>query len=307
MSLPQDQEPAKPDVFEALARDHGPFFQRAAVQAARELGILEALQTPCDRGTLAQVLQLPPRRLAALLEVLLLDGVLVRDGPRLALGQVPPPQPPLPPHGWGRLAQVLRQDRPLPTEPRDLAGYHAHLLELAADLAPRLWRTLGWQGRLLDLGSGAGGWTRAWLEHDPRHTATCVDVPEVLALARQTLGQQVPRVQFLRTDQSIPADHQVALLGNLLHMHGEVVARELILRAVHALRPGGRLLVKEVRPGTRAAVLFDLNLAIHEPEGTVHRLADLMRWLTDAGLVEVCELTWADSPGSVLLQGLRPR
>ena len=92
-----------------------PYWRAAALQAAHALGVFEAAREPRSPRELAAALGLVERRLRALLDVLALEGFLLREGAGLvAPAELPePPRPAVPPLGPGLLAQVIRSDVPL--------------------------------------------------------------------------------------------------------------------------------------------------------------------------------------------------
>lgn len=258
------------DVFSAALDAGGAFLRDAAIAAAHDLGWFAS--RPAD----------PTRRMRALLAVL--DALDVwRD---------PPPRPSVPPDGWGRLADVLRSDRPLAIDPALETRYQAHLLSASEPAARELVaRVPAWLGReprsLIDLGGGAGAYTAAFLEAWPHATATLVDRAEVVALARTELARFGARVTYVEGDarglvtpraggELVVDRHDVALLANVLHLHGPAACAEL---CAVAARAGELVVVKDLRRDTLQGVLFALGMAIYTDEGDVHAAEDIRGWL----------------------------
>ncbi|HTL35438.1 MAG TPA: methyltransferase, partial [Kofleriaceae bacterium] len=147
------------DVFGAALGDAGKFLRDAAVAAARELGVFEALAaSPRTVDDLAAALKLErgARRLRALVELLAGLGHLRRIADdrfeslgqpelhvRFALVGDAPPRPDVPKVGWGLIADVIRTDKPL-----DVPGgeyerrMHAHLASAGAAAARELFEKL---------------------------------------------------------------------------------------------------------------------------------------------------------------------
>lgn len=269
------------DVFAAVVRDHRPALRDAALHAAFKLGVFEG----------GEVATTP--RLRALTDVLVLEGALKRDGGRLVPAIVPPRPAPPPPFGFGRLADVLRSGRPLPTEAHT-ADLHRHLAEVGAAAARALVAQRLVPGpRLLDIGGGAGAYTTAWLEASPAHAATLVDLPPVVALARERLPEA--RVSFIEGDAleaPLGDGYDGALLANVLHLHGPEVCAALVARAAEAVRHGGVVLIKDLRiapdrSGPPTALYFALSMALYTEAGDVWEAERIAGWLSDAGLVDV--------------------
>src|SRR5688572_25100391 len=148
-------------------------------------------------------------RVRALVDALVETGVLVRVGDGVACGDLPS-RPEVVAEGWGRLAEVMRSDRPL-TLGADPTAYHRHLLRAGADSACELARLVT-GAKLLDLGGGAGTYTAAFLDAHLAATATLVDFADVLALARDHLARFQDRVRLVTGDVrqvTLGEDHDV--------------------------------------------------------------------------------------------------
>ena len=252
------------------------FLRDAAIAAAHELGVL--VERPAN----------PTHRMRALLAVI--------D----ALGVTPEtPRPSVPAEGWGRLAEVIRTDTPLPIDPTHEHGYQRHLLAASAPAARELVARLpAWLGRtprsLIDLGGGAGAYTAAFLDAYPEATATLVDVPAVAELARAELARFGDRIRIIAGDareviardmaasKSIARDgiahDDVALLANVLHLHGPEACAELCTAAARA---GELVVVKDLDPATLQGKLFALGMTVYTEAGAVYSAAEIGAWLTD--------------------------
>src|SRR5689334_18744676 len=98
-----------------------------------------------------------------LVDLLVALGALRRDGDKLAVEQVPA-CPVVPRAGWGAMVDVFRADKPLDVEGGGVElRYHRHLIEIGAAPARELAPMLA-GGSLVDLGSGAGTYTAAFLD-----------------------------------------------------------------------------------------------------------------------------------------------
>ena len=266
------------DVFSAALES--PLLRDAVIAAAHELGVLDA--RPAN----------PTRRMRALLRVL---DVL---GPSGAI-------PTVPAEGWGRLAEVIRSDRPLVIDPVHEHAYQRHLLTASAPAARELVERLpAWLGRtprsLIDLGGGAGAYTAAFLEAFPDATATLVDIPAVAELARAELVRFGSRVRVIAGDaREATGDHDIALLANVLHLHGPDTCRELCAAAARA---GELVVVKDLDPGTVQGKFFALGMAIYTEAGDVYSAREIGAWLTDP-LEHQLEAT----PDGIVVSGRRAR
>ena len=299
------------------------FLHDAALAAARSLGVFAALaagaRTPAE---LAAALSLPDgHRLGALLDVLAALGALARRDGRFAAADTGPPgaagadaEQPIPPAGWGLLADVIRRDRPLALDPADEASYHRHLLAAGAPAACELAPLLP-AASLLDLGGGAGAYTAAFLDAHPEARATLVDTPATVALAAAHLARFGGRVQLIAGDaRTAPLGdgHDAVLLANVLHLHPASSCAELCAAAARAVAPGGLvavvdLRIDEDRAGPLASLLFSLNMALYTEGGDVHAESRIRAWLAAAGLVEIEARPLVAAPEAMVILGRRPR
>lgn len=294
------------DVFSEVMGGARGYLRDAATAAAQELGIFAAL--PCPAALLPDRLRVRPRRLAALVRVLLLEGVLIESGDALRPGSVPPPRS-LPRGGWGSLAEVVRSDHPLAgdgirgTAGEDLRRFHEHLRTAGASAAREVAERLGPRGPLLDLGGGAGAYAGAFLAAHPGESATVVDRPAVLELAREAVPAAGRVALDLLGDGSWPAGARIALFANVLHLYGPGDAARLIARAARAVLPGGTVAVKDFEPSSPAGILFSLNMALFTEAGEVHEPALLRSFLLEAGVREVRVDRLRCAPEALLVHG----
>jgi hypothetical protein len=300
------------------------FLGDAALVAGHDLGAFEALA----RGGPASVDQLAgalgvvagTRRLRSLLDVLAALGAIACDRssmpPRFAAVAVAPPRPTVERAGWGLLADVIRRDWPLPIEGGDGGEaerrLHHHLASAGASPAAELAGMLGTTS-LLDLGAGAGAYSKAFLLAQPAGRATLVDTPDILALAAEWLGPLADRARFVDGDASVVdagTGHDAVLLANLLHLHSPAMCARLCVAAAHAVAPGGVVVIKDLRvdddrTGPLEGLLFALNMAIYTEAGDVYSTSQLRAWLADAGLVDITERRLAAAPDAVVVTGRR--
>lgn len=175
-----------------------------------------------------------------------------------------------------------------------IRGQHAGSLGPASLLAKTV--DLAGMKHLLDLGGGSGAFSLELVRRHPELTATVVDYPTVVAVARRILAEEglEHRVRFVTGDLwSVPwppADG--ILLSYILSSYSNTRVADL-LRTIHSHLPvGGRLLVHDFaleadREGPRnAALWFFANLAISQHTHPYSGL-ELIEALEHAGFVEV--------------------
>ncbi len=180
--------------------------------------------------------------------------------------------------------------------------------------------------RLIDIGGGHGRHALAFCRRIEGATATVVDLPSSLEVARENAEAAglAERVEFraanfleddLRDDASASSDgYDVAYLLSIVHSFPAETNLELLRRVRTLLRPGGRLVVLEQLAGEERPELpavaeafhriFRLNL-FHLLGGRTYTLAEVRGWLEQSGLqIETC--TVLESTGDHLLVARRP-
>jgi len=301
-----------PIFTDALARS-GPFLAQAALAAAHELGLFGDAGLPGTCGDLAARLELPAARLRPLLDALAAAEAVERRADRY-LAPRPPAAPTeaLAPTGWGVLAEVIRADAPLGEDPDMLAPMHAYLAEVgrpeALEVAQRF---LADARAVADLGGGVGTYGLGFLEVVPDGVVTLVERAAVLALVEDPPPGLVLRAGALPQAARDLPPQDAAVLANVLHLYGTEACRELLAAAVAAVRPGGRVLIKDLyldpdRTGPPESVWFALNMALYTEAGDVHDVDRLVAWAREAGLEEVGATRLDCAPQSVVVAGRAP-
>jgi SAM-dependent methyltransferase len=302
------------DVFGFAVTAAGDVLRDAAIAAGYELGAFDGRAHTLDELADANAIGKGRRRMRPLFDLLVALGALTRAGERFVIA-APPPKPVVARAGWGAMVDVFRSDKALAVEGGEVEQrYHVHLTEVgapaAAELAPLL---VG--GALVDLGSGAGTYTAAFLDRFPEARATAIDFWDVVPLARRFLARFGERAQVLGDEISTVQGHDVydvALLANVLHLHAPLYCAKYIARAARLLVPGGRLVIKDLRVdedrgGPLASLMFALNMAIFTGGGDVHPTSQLYAWLEAADLTAIEEHRLESSPDSIVMIAHKPR
>lgn len=309
------------DVFGFAVTAAGDVLRAAAIDAGYELGAFDGLARTLDELADANGIAKGRRRMRSLVDLLVAMGALARDGERTV--RAAPPERPVVAHtGWGTMVEVFRRDKALDVEGGEVERhYHAALAELgaapAAELAPLLGSLFGplLGGSLIDLGSGVGTYTAAYLDRFDDARATAVDFFDVVPLARPFLARFGDRVTVLSDEISTVQGSDafdIALLADVIHLHDVRTCERLIARAARLVVPGGRLVIKELRvdedrSAPVASLMFALNLAIYTGGGDVYRTSQLCEWLRAANLTAIEEHRLASSPDAIVIVAHKPR
>lgn len=165
--------------------------------------------------------------------------------------------------------------------------------EAARDLAGKL--PLGGVARTLDVGCGAGAYSAAMVERNPRIEATLLDLPRTLGVTRRLLKphRHADRFRFRPADFLADGfgreEFDLALISNVMHCESAANNRRLVRKACRALRPGGRLVIHDyIAASSPAAARFAATLAVHllvfTGRGNVYNLKDYSGWMRLVGL-----------------------
>jgi SAM-dependent methyltransferase len=287
--------------------------------AAERVGIFAALgQNSLALPALAAALKTDPRATRIVCDALVSLGLLVKkkDGYRnarvgraLLLPDSPRSQCALVRHNaalyekWAGLSGVLRTGQPVPPEriEPELRGDETSFAQaMAAAAAASVEETLEKLPlkpvhRMLDLGGGPGLYAIACAQRRKTLQAVVFDNEPTVAVATQHIQQAglSDRVRVRAGNaftDDLGADYDLVLLSNVIHQYAPADNERLVVRAAAALRPGGRLAVKDFvllpsRVGPQAACLFAVNMLVNTAGGDCYTVDELCGWLKLAGLV----------------------
>ncbi len=288
------------------------------VMVAMRLGLFEAIaRGPATAAGLARGIGLDADRTGRVLNALVSLGLVRKRGDRYGL--TPALQATLTRDGrrslvrtitlydafwevWGGLDRSVKTGRPVipimelirrrPGLKRDFIHGMADRAALAARMiADRV--DLRRARSLIDIGAGPGVYALEWARAHPRLTATVYDIRSVLPITRRYirrygLARRVrTRAGDFNTDP-IGNGYDLALLANVLQMHGPEECAALIQKVYRALHPGGRVILHGFMTddtGTRPpeSALFAVTIGLVTPRGNAHPVSETLRWLRDAG------------------------
>lgn len=296
-------------------------YQGAAVlAAAADLELFDAVAGgSCDASTLAVALKCDERGIAALLDALAALGLLEKSGGQFALS--PGAQDTLTAGGahsvlamaqhqancmrrWARLAESVKSGHPASSAPsirgedRDYESFITAMDDVSAPVADEVIGSIQplESRHLLDIGGASGTWTGAFLRACAPGKATLFDLPEVIPLARERLGNLglTERVAFVPGDfygNELPCGADLGWVSAIIHQNSRQQNRELFAKVFRALDPKGRIAIRDylmepdrVRPVGGA--LFAVNMLVATPKGGTFTFAEITEDLESAGFVE---------------------
>ncbi|MGY3439859.1 MULTISPECIES: methyltransferase [unclassified Marinovum] len=294
------------------------YWRSQALFAANRLGLFETLTKAQSAPDLAASLGCNLRVLQMLLDALVGQGLLERQDTAYATSDearmfLVPGQPGYMGNAihyaenlysaWGGLGKTLTTGEPEmafevytgddPRQTREFVyAMHDRALGIAAAMVDLV--DLRGAATLLDVGGGPGTYASMFVQANPGLRATVLDLPGVVAhlpdiMARLGTPEAVTGLPGDFHAIDFPKGQNAVLISGVLHRESGTFCQELIARAKATLNPGGKLILADVflrheDEASRAfAPLFGLNMALTAPDGCVHDLEDICRWMTAAG------------------------
>jgi SAM-dependent methyltransferase len=217
---------------------------------------------------------------------------------------------------WSTLTDCVRSGSPAQTpgvearQPEWTRAFIAAMHNGAAAQAQVMIRAVATAGatRLLDIGGGSAAYSIAFAKSNPALRAQVFDLPAVVPLADSYIAavglsdRITTRCGDLRRDE-FGSGYDVALLSAICHMLGPDENQDLFRRCHRALRPGGRLVIREfildpAKTSPKSAVLFALNMLVGTNNGASYSEIEYRDWLSAAGFSAVSR---PDPAGDLLI------
>ena len=227
---------------------------------------------------------------------------------------------------WGNLAEAVRTGkRPVDNrsdeQPEDWVRDFIHgLYTMARPVAPAIAEALALPEdrpvRVIDVGGGHGGYSLALAQRYPRLTATVFDLPRVIPVTREIVGQAglADRVSVQEGDfqnEGLGGGCDVALVFGVLNGEPPDGRLALLHKVFAALNPGGRIVIRDFvldpdRAGPAEAAVFALQMLLATDSGGLDTRDDWERWLSLAGFNPAVTVPLPDWIGPSLTVAIRP-
>jgi predicted O-methyltransferase YrrM len=322
--IAETHPPVTPD---RLLRAGRGFMESRILLTAVELGVFDHLAAhPRAAPDLAAALGTDPQATEVLLTALTALGWLTHDdrGFQVAEAGMDPDGLEAPLRHlatlWGRwsgLTHVVRHGYPPVTEP-SVAAREAMALAMrwyARETAPRLAALLDGAplGSMVDLGGGPGAYSIAMAQRFPAlKVVLCDRDDQALRLAARDIRSAGLQDRILVWPRDVLVedfgrDYDLALLSSFISTRAEWENRALLGKVREALRPGGRVVIRDYLPGeaepTPAAAVFSVCMLVATARGRVYPRAQVKGWLEDAGFDGVHWLPMDDQQVMIARRG----
>jgi len=206
---------------------------------------------------------------------------------------------------WGLAARAVRDDKAqLPTmterlrkDPATAQNFLLALHDLGLLNASALPDYVDLTGcrNLLDVGGGVGTFSILLAQKNPDLRAVILDLPEIRALAEQTIASYglSDRISFQGGDYNAPSlghGYDAVLFSNILHDNTKESCRQLLNKSHRALVEGGLVAVnefflEEAGASPPVGAIFSLLMMLENQGAAEYPTEQIKMWLLEAGFI----------------------
>ncbi|MBI5197781.1 MAG: methyltransferase domain-containing protein [Nitrospirae bacterium] len=225
---------------------------------------------------------------------------------------------------WEKLEETIRTGKPSrPTEMFQADAGETDLFIEAMDSlvhargdAEYLAKTLRFDdvGSFLDIGSGPATYPIAICRTHPDLKVTVFDLPGTLQVTRRYVEKagMTDRIRLVPGDYNrdpLPEGFDRVFLSNVIHGEDEARNRRLMKKVHQALRPGGRVLIKdhvmdESMTSPAAGAVFSVQMLLTNA-GRDYAFSEVKGWLEEAGFTQITETLLPPPMTSSLVTGIK--
>jgi len=157
--------------------------------------------------------------------------------------------------------------------------------------------------KMLDLGGGPGIYSIECCKLNPILHASILDDADTLQVAQSNiqlsnLDHRINLIPGDMFDSPFQDQFDLILISNVMHIYSPDKNQFLIRKCFEALRPGGRLCIKDffldsTRTQPEWAALFAVNMLVNTDQGDCYTYGEVQRWFKDSGFsgYETIEIT----------------
>jgi len=166
---------------------------------------------------------------------------------------------------------------------------------------------------LIDIGGGPGTFAIHFCLKNPQLKATVYDLPATRPFAEKTIEKYglSDRIRFMDgnyVEETIEGVHDVAWLSHILHGEGPDTCKDILKKAVAALKPGGlvcihEFILRDTMDGPLFPALFSINMLLGTESGQSYSQAQLISMMEEAGVRNIQRLSYVGPTESGVLIG----
>jgi len=166
---------------------------------------------------------------------------------------------------------------------------------------------------LIDIGGGPGTFAIHFCLKNPQLKATVYDLPATRPFAEKTIEKfgLSDRIRFMDgnyVEETIEGVHDVAWLSHILHGEGPDTCKDILKKAVAALKPGGlvcihEFILRDTMDGPLFPALFSINMLLGTESGQSYSQAQLISMMEEAGVRNIQRLSYVGPTESGVLIG----
>jgi predicted O-methyltransferase YrrM len=294
------------------------FMECKILHSAAELNLFTILaESPLTAGEVSDRINADPHALSMLLDALAAMDLLIKqnksylcegDAARF-LSDGPGSVLPMVRHmaslwaRWSCLTDIVRgnnaEEFQFTRNDEDLRAFIGAMHVVAAPMASRIVQSLDVSEcrALLDVGGGSGSYTIALLRAVPGMRATLFDLPEVIEMARERLGEEglLDRVSLISGnfhEQEFPSGHDLAMISAIIHSNSPEQNQDLYNKVFRSLKSGGRILIRDYvmepdRTYPRDGAIFAINMLVGTSGGGTYTFKEIETGLLYAGFTKI--------------------
>jgi len=201
---------------------------------------------------------------------------------------------------WKRWNELTIKIKPEYKEPGDwtrsfITAMHYRAVK-ESELLPYL-LNLSNVKKVLDIGGGSGVFSIGFVKANPEITATLLDFPEVIKIAKEFIKQSniYDNFNFIEGNfhnVDFGRGYDLIFLSAVMHINSPEENKKLVLKCADALSVGGQIVIRDyVMDKEKVAningALFAINMLVATEKGNSYTADEYREWLTNAGFKNI--------------------
>ncbi|MCW7753114.1 acetylserotonin O-methyltransferase [Desulfobotulus sp. H1] len=226
---------------------------------------------------------------------------------------------------WNRMSEAVLTGRSVDsslsgaTEEAERESFLMGMFNIASAVAPGVAKALDLSGcdRLLDFGGGPGTFAIHLCMEHLHLQAEVYDLPTTRPFAEKTIARyglegRIGFRDFNFHEDSLPEPESfdAVWISHILHGEGPEDAQNVVVKALEALKPGGRIFIHDFiltddRTSPLFAALFSINMLVATDRGQSYSEKEVRMMLQAAGAGSIRRLAYKGPTESGILMGIK--